>query len=178
MNKTPARALAALAAASAVMAGGGGIAIGHGQGRPVEPRLAQVIRATERYNEPAAAVADGFVPTDHCIASPEGGMGYHYVHPERLADPRLHVTEPEILIYADDDRGGRTLAAVEWFRADADQDLATDDDRPKLLGVDFDGPMPGHEPGMPVHYDLHAWIGTANPNGAFEDWNPAVSCND
>ena len=40
----------------------------------------------------------------------------------------------------------------------------------------FDGPMPGHEPGMPVHYDLHAYIWRHNPHGTFTAWNPNVHC--
>jgi hypothetical protein len=42
--------------------------------------------------------------------------------------------------------------------------------------VDFDGPMPGHAPDMPVHYDLHAWMYEANPDGLFKMWNPSVTC--
>jgi hypothetical protein len=33
-----------------------------------------------------------------------------------------------------------------------------------------------HEPGMPVHYDLHAWIWKRNPAGTFAMWNPRVEC--
>jgi len=58
----------------------------------------------------------------------------------------------------------------------ADQNLGTDGDRPVLLGQPFDGPMPGHGPGMPVHYDLHVWTHKANPAGVFAPWNPKVSC--
>ena len=65
---------------------------------------------------------------------------------------------------------------VEYFRADADQDLRTDADRPSLFGHAFDGPMPGHEPGMPVHDDLHVWLFRANPDGQLAAWNPRVSC--
>jgi hypothetical protein len=36
--------------------------------------------------------------------------------------------------------------------------------------------MLGHEPGMPVHYDLHVWLYQANPDGVFASWNPSVSC--
>ena len=31
----------------------------------------------------------------------------------------------------------------------------------------FDSPMLGHEPGMPVHYDLHVWLYRHNPAGLF-----------
>jgi hypothetical protein len=61
---------------------------------------------------------------------------------------------------------------VEYVVEDADQSLSTDSDRPSLFGHRFDGPMPGHFPGMPVHYDLHVWAWFDNPNGAYSAWNP------
>jgi hypothetical protein len=51
-----------------------------------------------------------------------------------------------------------------------------DDDRPSVLGVPFDGPMPAHEPGQPIHYDLHMWLWVNNPAGLFAPWNPKVTC--
>ena len=68
------------------------------------------------------------------------------------------------------------MAGVEWFKADADQDLSTDEDRPTLFGQPFDGPMAGHEPGMPAHFDLHVWLYEKNPTGELSAWNPRVTC--
>ena len=90
----------------------------------------------------------------------------------RYRDP----DHPGILVYVPDHDGGLTLGAAEWFHADADQDLTTDGDRPSLFGIPFDGPMPGHEPGMAIHYDLHAWLFSPNPAGLVQPWNPAVHC--
>lgn len=59
---------------------------------------------------------------------------------------------------------------VEWWAADAGQPT------PSVLGIPLDGPMPGHGPDMPTHYDLHAWIWKANPSGMFAAWNPNVTC--
>ena len=69
--------------------------------------------------------------------------------------------------------GKLRLGAVEYFQADADQDLATDQDRPSLFDLPFDGPMLGHEPGMPIHYDLHVWLYKHNPGGHVRDVEPA-----
>ena len=30
--------------------------------------------------------------------------------------------------------------------------------------------------GLPAFYQLHVWAWRDNPNGAFVDWNPRVSC--
>jgi hypothetical protein len=40
----------------------------------------------------------------------------------------------------------------------------------------FDGPMLGHNPKMPIHYDLHVWVYRDNPAGMFAMWNPLVRC--
>lgn len=139
--------------------------------------VAAVRRATARYHDPAVAIADGFVATDECAAHPElGGMGLHYVNPARIADPAIIATQPEVLLYEPTADGGVRLVGVEYLAFDPDQDLATDDGRPSVLGRDFDGPMPGHEPGMPIHFDLHAWIWKHNPAGQFAVWNPTVRC--
>jgi len=140
------------------------------------PGQRNVIRtATERFRDVDAATAAGYLPTEECAAVPGlGGMGYHFVNPG-LMDDRIDPRAPEILLYADGP-DGLELVGVEYFRADADQDPTTDDDRPKLLGRPFDDPMAGHGPGMPVHYDLHAWVFAENPSGELAAWNPDVTC--
>lgn len=139
--------------------------------------LADVRRATARYHAPAVAEAEGYLPTEHCVAEAGlGGMGLHYANPTLLADPAIDPERPEVLLYEPQPDGSLRLVAVEWFAVDPDQDLGTDTGRPELFGVPFDGPMAGHEPGMPVHFDLHAWIWKHNSAGAFANWNPDVRC--
>lgn len=138
-----------------------------------------VIRqATAKYWDVNAAIADGYLPTDECAELPGvGGMGYHYVNPALLGDGRIDPTLPEVLLYEDAPNGKRRLIGVEYMVVDADQDLSTDADRPTMLGHPLEGPMPGHEPGMPVHYDLHAWVYKYNPAGNLATWNPRVTCS-
>jgi hypothetical protein len=139
--------------------------------------LADVRRATAPYHQESRARRDGYVPAGACVELPgEGGMGVHYLNPRLAGDSEVDPRQPELLLYEPRPNGRMRLVGVEWFVADADQDLATDDDRPSLLGRPFDGPMPGHEPGMPVHYDLHAYVWRHNPNGVFAPWNPRVQC--
>lgn len=148
----------AIGAAPAVAAQGG------------QQGLAEVRRVTAVYHDVDAAIAAGYVPTGPC----EPGMGYHFVNFEQFGqmDPLV----PEALLYAPSGNGQLRLVGVEWFKVDADQDLATDDDRPSLFGKEFDGPMPGHAPGMPIHYDLHAYIWEGNPDGVLETWNWNITC--
>jgi hypothetical protein len=134
--------------------------------------------ATRRFRNIDVARAAGYTATTgECAQDPKyGGMGIHYANPDLLADGRLDVTKPEVLVYHPMPSGRLRLGAVEYFQADADQDLATDPDRPYLFDLPFDGPMLGHEPGMPIHYDLHVWLYRHNPAGLFAAWNPRVHC--
>ena len=173
MSRTT-RALATVLIAGRIAAGMGPVEAM----QPTEGRAPAAVReATARYHHPAAALADGYVATEHCIEDPAlGGMGFHYVNPALLVDPALDQTKPEVLLYESLPGGKLRLVAVEWFAVDPDQDVTTDDGRPSLFGVPFDGPMLGHEPGMPVHFDLHAWIWKHNPGGTFSAWNAEVGC--
>jgi hypothetical protein len=139
-------------------------------------QLAQARAATAKYHNIDKALADGYIADPMCVASPEGGMGHHYINPALLEDPAVNPKQPEVLLYAPNKHGRLKLVGVEYVVIDADQDLNTDDDRPYLFGQPFNGPMLGHGPGMPIHYDLHAWIWKHNPSGLFYDWNPRVHC--
>jgi hypothetical protein len=142
-----------------------------------EELLLDVRRATWVYRDVAAAEAAGYVRTGPCAEDPKyGGMGYHYAHPGLEEDGVFDPLQPEVLVYGPRPDGSLRLGAVEYLQADADQDLATDTDRPSLFGVPFDGPMLGHDPGMPIHYDLHVWLHRPNPAGVFAAWNPRVHC--
>ncbi len=137
----------------------------------VKEGLAQVRLATAKYQDESKALADGYVRTDHCIEVPGlGGMGYHYADIDNILDGKLNPRKPELLLYAPSEDGGRKLVAVEYMVPDVGQP------HPRLFGQKFDGPMPGHEPGMPDHYDLHVWTWEANPNGIFAQFNPNVRC--
>ena len=141
--------------------------------------LAKVREATARYHDVNNAIADGYLPTTTCDAIPGvGGMGYHYVKPALAMDPGIDLTTPEILLYASAG-GGLRLVGVEYFYGIGAPDAPVPNPAPPapiLFGRPFDGPMLGHIPGMPPHYDLHVWIWQPNPKGMFAMWNPNVSC--
>ena len=141
--------------------------------------LLRAREATRAFRDVDAARAAGYAATGACAQDPKyGGMGIHYANAELVGDGELDVTKPEILVYQPTRRGKLRLGAVEYFQVDADQDLATDDDRPSHFGMPFDGPMLGHESDMPIHYDLHVWLYRHNPAGRFAMWNPKVRCPD
>jgi hypothetical protein len=166
------RRLALATAVAAALTGAALTSTAAGAGQ--KDSLAVARQVTARYHDVAAALADGYVPASECVAGPDGTMGIHYVRPSLLGAP-VDLRRPPFLLYVPGD-DGLELAGVEYFKADADQDLGTDDDRPSLLGQEFDGPMPGHGEGMPVHYDLHVWVWKHNPAGMYAEFNPALSC--
>lgn len=171
MKKLPTRlvltALAVIALAASTFTG-------TASGTGMSESLAGIRQATAKYHDVNVALADGYVPVSPCEASPAGTMGIHYLKPELLGQP-IDLRRPPLLLYLPT-ADGPQLIGVEYFKADADQNLATDGDRPSLLGQPFDGPMPGHDEHMPIHYDLHVWVWRHNPSGMFAVWNPALSC--
>ncbi|XVV07531.1 hypothetical protein ACQPW3_19980 [Actinosynnema sp. CA-248983] len=152
-----------------------GVLVAPAQAVPASARvgmdLAKVRLATVHFHNVQTALDAGYVPAGDCVP----GMGFHYFNPA-LAGPGLDIERPELLVYAPTPSGRLRLVAVEWFQVDADGRTDTDFDRPFLFGVGFDGPMEGHGPDMPVHYDLHAWVWEHNPDGMFTAFNPRIVC--
>jgi hypothetical protein len=151
----------------------------------IRRQLAAVKKALDKYRSVDAAKADGYAPASPCEstkADPDaswwgGGMGIHYVNNALMKPGPINPAKPPILTYVPTAAGGMQLLAAEYFKPDADQNVKTDGDRPALFGRDFDGPMLGHAPGMPIHYDLHVWLWKHNPSGLFAPYNPDVTCN-
>lgn len=152
--------------------------------------LAAVRHATAKYHSVARAEHAGYAQASPCEASPAGGMGHHYVNQALVMDPALDPRRPEILLYAPKRNGKLRLVGVEYF-AVALANTPTGpaswfsttpppggffNPAPSLFGRTFDGPMAGHAPGMPWHYDLHVWVWKRNPSGMFAQWNPRVHC--
>ncbi|MGW1713724.1 hypothetical protein [Streptomyces sp. NPDC002156] len=166
--------------------------------------LAKTLEGTAKYQYAPFAVTDGYEPL-WCSADPAlGGTNYHYVNKKLYGS--LDPAKPAALLYEDrtnedwideasdtswlDDLdaldGGtppvapsaatesRRLVAAEWIVLDKDQDPTTDDDRPSLFGVPFNGPVVSS--GVPIHYNLQAWIWKKNPSGMFPRPNLAEPC--
>lgn len=153
--------------------------------------LQAVRAAVAEYHSYVRAVADGYsTEGEPCVSSPAGTMGYHAVNPDLLMSGENDPLRPPILIYVPWGDGSLRLAAVEywhvalantesgpapWFAA-TPPPLGFFTPTPSIFGQPFDGPMPGHNPEMPWHYDLHAWVFEHNPAGVFAPFNPALSC--
>ena len=146
---------------------------------PISSELREVRAAVAPYHSVEQAVGAGYIfsADEPCISSPLGTMGTHRVNPALMADPAIDPLRPEILLYVPKDNGKLRLVGVEYLRRAADQTPPIDaSDKPSLFGVDFQGPMPEHAPGMGWHYDLHVWVAEENPSGVFAQFNPAIGC--
>lgn len=165
-------------------------------GPEVAKGLAAVRNATAAFHDVQAAIAAGYADpaTGECASSPAGGMGIHAVKAGGF-DQLVVPNAPEVLLYLPKKGGGFRLVAVEylvpvlvrnnetnqvtpWFSQDHWGPGYTQvTPTPTVFGQAFEGPMPGHEPGMPWHYDKHVWIWETNPAGVFAVWNPSISCD-
>ena len=154
------------------------------QDKAMTPELESVRKLLDKYNDPIAAVRDGFYSSLGCISYPngvvdgsmrypKGAMGVHFINMGNVG-PKLDPAKPQVLIY--EPSGDKLkLVAAEWFMP---TQLANGT-APTIFGQTLGGPMEGHQPVMPVelhHYDLHVWLWKANPEGVFSPTNPAVKC--
>ncbi len=143
-------------------------------GGALQRQLADVRQATAKFHDVAAAEAAGYINpgVGHCVQSPAGGMGIHFVNPRLLRDGQLDPTKPEILLYASSGQGLR-LVGVEYLMPTSQWSAPA----PNLFGKPFDGPMPEHEPNTTgEHYDQHVWVWSHNPSGLLATWNPEIQC--
>lgn len=139
--------------------------------------------ALEKYQDPFTAVREGYLSSVGCVAFtqsgsmngmpyPAGAMGVHFINFSNVG--KLDPAKPQVLLYQPTADGKLKLAGAEWF-VPWSKGMKT----PQLFGHAFYGPMYGHYPVMPkqlVHYDLHVWMFSQNPNGMFAPTNSSFSC--
>ncbi len=131
--------------------------------------LAQVRRATAKYQRVEVAIADGYEEASHCVYNEElgAGMGYHFVNLD-LVDPFFDPLKPEALLYEKDENGKFKLVGVEYIVIDVGQSHPYFGDHPFDVG------------GTPIpdpHYSLHVWVWKHNPLGMYFPFNPKVTCD-
>lgn len=145
----------------------------------LERDLAIIEAATAQYQDFDRALADGFVPLSGCVASPAGGMGYHYGLPSRIGDGLIDPAEPEILLYEPLGSGQMRLVGVEFMAHSGVWYANGAQDPPSMAGRGFDPPNPQHpDEAIREFYTLHVWNWVENPDGLFAHFNPNVSCEE
>jgi hypothetical protein len=169
----------------------------------VEPDLAAMRLATERFQDVEVALAEGYIrdPSNLCetadmmgLPAEQGAMGIHYFRPDLLGitgppDPRVNGTgthtdflAPSVLLYEPQADGRFELVGVENLVFAAAWQAAGHADPPSFQGIPYEHMV--DDPATPVdeahlfepHYDRHVWLYRDNPNGVFTPFNPNVSC--
>ena len=135
------------------------------------PIVKLVREATEQYQDPEVAIANGYFPDPYCISGQvEGAAGIHYTNFALFGDGVVNAATPEILVYEPTRGGKHRLVGVEYI-------------------VFVDGPVAiegqlmhffenANRIGVPFPFlDLHVWAWKRNPLGTFATFNPDVSCD-
>jgi len=141
--------------------------------------LVQIVRdATRRFQDPAVALAEGYVPTFGCVSgSSEGQMGVHFVNMRLVGDNVLDPANPEILLYEPLSNNRYRLTGADYLVLAAPWNAANQGNPPQLMGQLFHLFESPNRFGLPEFYTLHVWAWKDNPQGTFANWNPNVSCD-
>jgi len=140
-------------------------------------KLVQDVRkATRRFLDVNNAAPAGYGPAFGCVTGPDhGAMGIHYVNGALVGDGEINVEYPEALIY-EPVGNARRLVGVEYIVDAATWLAAHNNVPPALEGQDFQFVDAPNRFGLNPFFELHVWAWRDNPQGAFVDWNNAVTC--
>ena len=139
--------------------------------------LIQIVRqSTERYKDVSAAEADGYALQFGCVTGPDSGaMGLHFVNAALVSRGEIDASRPQIVIYEPTSNGGLQLIGADYLVL-ADAWDKKNSGPPELMGQLFHYFEAPNRFGLPAFYTLHVWAWKDNPNGAFVNWHPDVSC--
>ena len=138
--------------------------------------LKKVREVTARFKDVKVAEAEGYALTFGCVSgSEEGAMGLHYINFDLVKGGVIDATHPQAIIYEPTSNAGVKLTGADYLVL-ADTWNKYHSSPPELMGQLFhlfDAP---NRFGLPAFYTLHVWAWKENPNGAFVNWHPNVSC--
>lgn len=138
--------------------------------------LQQVRQATARFKDVSVAEAEGYALQFGCVSGEsEGAMGLHYVNGDIVGSGVLDVSRPQIVIYEPTPSGQLKLTGADYLLFQSAWD-ASHTAPPQLMGQAFHLFTAPNRFRLPAFYTLHVWAWKENPNGAFVNWHPNVSC--
>jgi hypothetical protein len=146
-------------------------------GQDQQNALVKIVRdSTERFKDVSVAVAAGYTLQFGCVSGDDyGAMGLHYVNGDLVNKGVLDATKPQIVIYEAQPDGTLQLIGADYLLL-ADPWNATHSGPPELMGQFFHLFTSPNRFGLPNFYTLHVWAWKGNPQGAFVNWHPDVSC--
>ena len=139
--------------------------------------LLRIVReSTERFKDVSVAEAEGYALQFGCVSGPDSGaMGLHYVNGDLVNRGEVDVKYPQIVIYEPTPNGKPKLTGAD-FLVLAEAWDKKNQGPPELMGQLFHYFEFPNRFGLPAFYTLHVWAWKDNPNGAFVNWHPDVSC--
>ncbi len=147
--------------------------------------LAEIRRSTAKFHRLDAAMAAGYMWSDHCVAHPFlGAMGHHVGNFNLVMNGDVDPSNPDVLLY-EVKNGKVQLTGVEFLIPahvwqgdgipmlgnvpyDAHLEVQCDENGENCFNVKGGPPFP--------HYQLHVWVWKNNPSGMYFPFNPNVSC--
>jgi hypothetical protein len=141
--------------------------------------LVKAVReATARFQDVSVAQAEGYSLQFGCVSGGDvGAMGMHFINGTLVGSGVIDVAHPQIVLYEPTSNGGVKLTGADFLvLVDTWNAMHPGGGPPELMGQLFhlfDAP---NRFGLPAFYTLHVWAWKENPNGAFVNWNPKVSC--
>ena len=140
--------------------------------------LKAVRESTERFKDVGVAEAEGYSLLFGCVSGPDSGaMGLHYVNLKLVGSGLIDAARPQIVIYEPMPDGHLQLIGADFLVIASDWDKAhPGQGAPQLMGQLFHYFEAPNRFGLPAFYTLHVWAWKENPNGAFVNWHPNVSC--
>ena len=141
--------------------------------------LLQAVReSTARFKDVSVAEAEGYSLLFGCVTGPDwGAMGLHYVNMSLVGSGVVDATKPQIVIYEPRPDGHLQLTGADFLvLADQWDKAHPGQGAPQLMGQLYHYFESPNRFGLPPFYTLHVWAWKPNPNGAFVNWHPNVSC--
>ena len=158
-------------------------AFGHGDApdssEKVQALINDVRRATAPFMDVEEAIRAQYVKfpdlSGDCVSEPgQGSMGIHFLN-GALISTVLDPLRPAALMYMPTKHGKLKLLGVEYIVFQAAWD-AQNPQPPVMFNHPFHLVRSPNRYGVPAFYELHLWVWEHNPDGIFNDWNPAVRC--
>jgi len=140
--------------------------------------LRAVRESTARFKDASVAEAEGYSLLFGCVTGPDSGaMGLHYVNMDLVGSGVVDATKPQIVIYEPQSDGHLRLIGADFLvLADQWDKAHPGQGAPQLMGQLYHYFESPNRFGLPPFYTLHVWAWKPNPNGAFVNWHPNVSC--
>jgi hypothetical protein len=150
----------------------------HQQPTPEQSALIKMVRdSTARFHDVKQAEYEGYHLEFGCVSGPDSGaMGLHYVNDTLVGNGVVDPTRPQIVLYEAQPDGSLKLTGADYLVLAETWDAKHPGTPPQLMGQIFHYFETPNRFGLKAFYTLHVWAWKENPNGAFVNWHPEVSC--